>query len=575
MNFIELCAGCGGLSAGLIKSGLTPILLNDNNRDCCETLKLNHPNANIICSDMEKLNFDEYINNCDLLAGGVPCQSWSQAGLQKGLDDDRGQLMLTFISIIEKIQPKMFLIENVKGLITHDSGNSIKSIISKFPKNYQIDYKLLNAFNYQVPQKRERVFIIGILKINEDMPKFIFPTPIEQKVILRDVLMPQIDNSHAGANIQPKVEGASYPQKKIDLFKMIPQGGCWVNLPENLQKEYLGKSYFSGGGKRGILYRLSMDLPSLTLLCTPSQKQTERCHPLEERPLNIKEYSKIQTFDSEYLFYGNTTSKYKQIGNAVPVKLSKHIGKKILQYFTENIATNIATNIVTNIETTDKTENIDNTDTIEEKIEPSTTPPSTTPPSTTPPSTNLQEYFDKIFPLITAVLNRKSKTKDQILFDILDSDVEIEKIKIALKVKQKQMKYGEIWQIVIGNYSTMENLGVGHFTGLDVIDHTQKEIFEIKNRHNTDNSSSRKANFDKLVKFKQENPEYDIIYAVINEKILQSNKNTGIQKNIEHNGHIIKYLSGDKLFDHVFGDSTQEIITYVKGVILNAQPRHH
>ena len=141
-------------------------------------------------------------------------------------------------------------------------------------------------------------------------------------------------------------------------------------------------------------------------------------------------------------------------------------------------------------------------------------------------------------------------------------------MKIALKIKQKQMKYGEIWQIVIGNYKTMENLGVGHSTGLDVIDRVKKEIFELKNRYNTDNSSSRKANFDKLVKFKQETPEYDIIYAVINEKkILQSNKNTGIQKNIEHNGHIIKYLSGDKLFDHVFGDNSQEIITYVKGLI--------
>ena len=539
MNFIELCAGCGGLSAGLIKAGLTPILLNDNNRDCCETLKLNHPNANIICSDMEKLNLDEYINNCDLLAGGVPCQSWSQAGLQKGLDDDRGQLMLTFISIIEKIQPKMFLIENVKGLITHNSGNSIKSIISKFPKNYQIDYKLLNAFNYQVPQKRERVFIIGILKLHEDMPKFTFPTPIEQKVVLRDILLPQIeDNTNDGGddngggddNTLPKVEGASYPQKKIDLFKMIPQGGCWVNLPEDLQKEYLGKSYFSGGGKRGILYRLSMDLPSLTLLCTPSQKQTERCHPLEERPLNIQEYAKIQTFDSEYLFHGNTTSKYKQIGNAVPVKLAKHIGREILQYFTENIE--------------------------EEKIEPSTTS-----------SINLQEYFDKISPLITAVLNRKSKPKDKILFDILDSELELEEIKIALKIKQKQMKYGEIWQIIIGNYKTMENLGVGHSTGLDVIDRAKKEIFEIKNRYNTDNSSSRKANFDKLVKFKQENPEYDIIYAVINEKKLMNELNTGIQKNIEHNGHIIKYLSGDKLFDHVFGNNSQEIIHYVKELI--------
>jgi DNA (cytosine-5)-methyltransferase 1 len=517
MNFIELCAGCGGLSAGLIKAGLTPILLNDNNRDCCETLKLNHPNANIICADMNKINFDEY--KCDLLAGGIPCQSWSQAGLQKGLDDDRGQLMFAFISIIEKIQPKMFLIENVKGLITHDGGNSIKSIITKFPSNYHIEYKLLNAFDYQVPQKRERVFIVGMLKFNDIMPAFIFPTAIQQKVVLRDILIGGAANAAADAK---------YPQKKIDLFKMIPQGGCWINLPEALQKEYLGKSYFSGGGKRGILYRLSMDLPSLTLLCTPSQKQTERCHPLEERPLNIKEYAKIQTFDDSYLFYGNTTSKYKQIGNAVPVKLAYHIGGAILQYFMEHYKTQI--------------------EIMADTIAADTIDP-------------LQAYFDKISPLILQVLNRKSKNS-AILFDILDSDIDIEEMKIALKIKQKQMKYGEIWQIIIGNYATMENLGVGHITGLDIINHTKKCIFEIKNRYNTDNSSSRKTNFDKLIKFKKENMEYDIIYGVINEK-----NSKGIQKNIEHSGYNITYLSGDKLFLYVFGDNSQKIINYVKELL--------
>ena len=112
---------------------------------------------------------------------------------------------------------------------------------------------------------------------------------------------------------------------------MIPQGGCWVNLPEDLQKSYLGSSYYSGGGKRGILYRLSMDQPSLTLLCTPSQKQTERCHPLEERPLTIREYARIQTFDDSYMFSGSVTSQYKQIGNAVPVELAKQIGHALFK----------------------------------------------------------------------------------------------------------------------------------------------------------------------------------------------------------------------------------------------------
>jgi DNA (cytosine-5)-methyltransferase 1 len=97
-----------------------------------------------------------------------------------------------------------------------------------------------------------------------------------------------------------------------------------------ITKEYLGNSYNSGGGKRGILYRLSMEKPSLTLLCTPSQKQTERCHPLEERPLTIREYARIQTFDDTYEFVGGMSSQYKQIGNAVPVKLAKCMGESLL-----------------------------------------------------------------------------------------------------------------------------------------------------------------------------------------------------------------------------------------------------
>jgi len=319
-TFIEVCAGGGGLSAGLIKSGFTPILLNDNNNDCCKTLKHNHPHANIVCGSMDKINYSQYVNKVDLLTGGVPCQSFSQAGLRKGLDDPRGNLMIKFIEILNLIKPKIFMIENVKGLLTHDDGKTIKKIIESLNKNdlYNISYKCLDASKYDVPQKRERVFIVGVLKILNR--SFEFPCESLNKKVLKDVLY----------NVPPS-NGSKYNEEKINLFKMIPQGGCWVNLPETLQKEYLGNSYFSGGGKRGILYRLSMENPSLTLLCTPSQKQTERCHPLEERPLTMREYARIQTFDDTYEFIGSLNSQYKQIGNAVPVELAKHMGTSLLK----------------------------------------------------------------------------------------------------------------------------------------------------------------------------------------------------------------------------------------------------
>ena len=319
-TFIEVCAGCGGLSNGLMKSGFTPLLLNDNNSDCYKTLKKNHPGSNIILGSMEDIDYTNYIDKVDLLTGGVPCQSFSQAGMRKGFEDPRGNLMFKFIDIINIIRPKVFMIENVKGLLTHDNGNTIKTIINTIDNNnlYNITYKCLDSSKYNVPQKRERVFIVGVLKcLNKT---FTFPEESNDKKLLKDVLYDV-----------PESIGSKYPEEKIRLFKMIPQGGCWVNLPEDIQKEYLGNSYNSGGGKRGILYRLSMEKPCLTLLCTPSQKQTERCHPLEERPLTIREYARIQTFDDDYEFIGSLSSQYKQIGNAVPVELAKQIGLSIIK----------------------------------------------------------------------------------------------------------------------------------------------------------------------------------------------------------------------------------------------------
>jgi len=317
-TFIEVCAGAGGLSSGLMKAGFTPLLLNDNNKDCCETLKKNHPNTNIVCSPMENIDLTPYIGKVNLLTGGIPCQSYSQSGLRKGLDDPRGELIYTFIDMLHLVKPEMFMIENVKGLITHEKGETIKTIINLLNREqlYDIEYKLLNSADFNVPQKRERVFIIGKLKSKNI--QFQYPEKNTTTKVLQDVLL----------NVPPS-PSAKYSEEKINLFKLIPQGGCWVNLPEELQKSYLGNSFYSGGGKRGILHRLSMTKPSLTLLCTPSQKQTERCHPVENRPLSIREYARIQTFDDDFQFVGSLSSQYKQIGNAVPVELARQVGLEI------------------------------------------------------------------------------------------------------------------------------------------------------------------------------------------------------------------------------------------------------
>jgi DNA (cytosine-5)-methyltransferase 1 len=322
-RFIEVCAGAGGMSTGLMQAGFTPLLLNDNQKDCCQTLEHNHPGIRVVLGSFDEIDFGTFQEvDLDLLTGGVPCQSFSQAGKRLGLDDPRGDLMFKFIHLVHSIRPKVFMIENVKGLLTHNCGQTLAEIIQRI-NGYNIYFKCLDASKYNVPQKRERVFIVGTRKDLKSV--FEFPVEVSTRRILGDVLR----------DVPPSI-GAKYSDEKIALFRRIPQGGCWVNLPDDVQREYLGKSYDSPGGKRGILHRLSMDKPSLTLLCTPSQKQTERCHPLEDRPLTVREYARIQTFEDTYVFTGSMSSQYKQIGNAVPVELARRMGISIWEFLEQN-----------------------------------------------------------------------------------------------------------------------------------------------------------------------------------------------------------------------------------------------
>lgn len=325
MSFIEVCSGCGGLSTGLVKAGFQPLLLNDLDKNCCETLRLNHPGVNVVRASLEKLDLTEYRDRVDLLAGGIPCQSFSFAGKQKGIDDPRGRLFQDFAKLVAQCEPKVFLIENVKGLLSHNKGETLQLILNHLDpeKKYDICYKLLNAKHFRVAQHRERLFIVGIRQQNSGKV-FTFPEPVGESLHLKDVLCDV-----------PESEGYLYNEKKAGYFERIPQGGCWIDLPVDLQKEYMGKSYNSPGGKRGILKRLSMEDVSLTLLCSPSQKQTERCHPLETRPLSIREYARIQGFEDSYKFHGSIASQYKQIGNAVPINLAYHVGKSIYTFLSK------------------------------------------------------------------------------------------------------------------------------------------------------------------------------------------------------------------------------------------------
>lgn len=323
---IELFAGAGGLALGIEQAGFETLGLIEFDKEAANTLKKNRPNwrvdnediANISCLDLEKY-YSIKKGDLDLLSGGPPCQSFSYAGKRLGLDDARGTLFYHYALFLEKLQPKMFLFENVRGLLTHDHGNTYKTIYNILEKTgYVVDKKVLNAWDYGVPQKRERLITIGIRKDLVNKISFSFPEPHDYKPVLRDVLLDC-----------PEGPGVPYGEKKREIFELVPPGGYWRDIDPKIAKEYMKSCWDMGGGRTGILRRMSLDEPSLTVLTSPSQKQTERCHPLEARPFNVRENARIQTFPDEWEFCGNVSAQYKQVGNAVPVNLAKEIGLEI------------------------------------------------------------------------------------------------------------------------------------------------------------------------------------------------------------------------------------------------------
>jgi len=318
---IELFAGAGGLALGLEKAGIHTVLLVEIDKFCCQTLKQNRPAWNVINEDIKKVDFNAYKGKVDIVTGGSPCQAFSYSGKKLGFEDTRGTLFYEFARCVKEVEPKIFMFENVRGLISHDKGRTFETILSVLKElGYNVQYKVLNANDYGVAQKRERIIIVG----TQEGINFEYPEKQKYKPVLRDALKDV-----------PPSEGQTYSEKKKKFLDLVPPGGCWVNLPEDMQKEYLGKSYYSGGGKRGMARRISWDEPCLTLTCSPSQKQTERCHPDETRPFTVREYARIQSFPDDWEFAGGISEKYKQIGNAVPVELARHLGVQLVKAIKE------------------------------------------------------------------------------------------------------------------------------------------------------------------------------------------------------------------------------------------------
>ncbi len=358
MKAISFFAGAGGLDIGMHSAGFDIKLAIEIEDTYCSTL-INNNHKNVKCGNIMKYTAAKVLSEADmntseeidLIFGGSPCQSFSTAGKRQAFGDSRGQAMIKFAELVNDLSPKFFVLENVKGLLSASlrhrpinqrgegfppltdeemPGSALNHLLSIL-NNYNVVTTLVNAADYGVPQKRNRVFIIGTrnnLEINYEFPA---PTHnengtdgLQQWRTFREIATQLKNVEH---------HYQKYSQERLRYMRLIPQGGGnWRDLPENLVQDAMGGAYTSGGGKVGFYRRIRLDSPAPTLLTSPIQKSTNLGHPTEDRPLSIEEYLAIQEFPDGYKICGSLSQQYTQIGNAVPVRLAKIIGDSLTKY---------------------------------------------------------------------------------------------------------------------------------------------------------------------------------------------------------------------------------------------------
>lgn len=263
---LELFAGAGGLAVGLEKAGLKCIALNEIDKWACATLRQNRPHWNVLEGDIKNFDFSEYRDQVDVVTGGFPCQAFSYAGKKLGLNDARGTLFYEFARVVKEVNPILCIGENVRGLLSHENGRTLQGMISILDEiGYRVvPIQVLKAINYKVPQKRERLILVGVRK---DISTFYeYPQPSSKIYNLSDALKKgELFDSDV-----PPSEGARYPKRKREILELVPQKGYWRDLPIDLQKEFMGQSFYLGGGKTGMARRIGWDEPCLTLTCSPA-----------------------------------------------------------------------------------------------------------------------------------------------------------------------------------------------------------------------------------------------------------------------------------------------------------------
>ena len=316
LNIVSLFSGAGGLDLGFEKAGFKTIYANEYDKSIWDTFEYNFKNTKLDKRDIRKINSNE-IPDCVGVIGGPPCQSWSEAGSLRGINDSRGKLFFDYIRIIKDKKPLFFVAENVSGILHGRNAEAFNNIIQGFKEiGYNVKYQLLNAKDYNVPQDRQRVFIIGLL--NKD--NFEFPKPKEKKITLNDAI------SDLQKNAKPFINS------KKDEFnhEYYTAGYSTIFMSRNRVRAWNEQSFtIQAGGRHAPLHPQAPKMEFIEKNKREFKKGEEGLY----RRLTVRECARIQTFPDNFKFiYNNVLDGYKMVGNAVPVNLSYEIAKQILKY---------------------------------------------------------------------------------------------------------------------------------------------------------------------------------------------------------------------------------------------------
>lgn len=351
---ISLFSGAMGLDLGLEAAGFEVVAAVECDAQAVATIRKNRPDLPVIDRRIETVTSEDILKAAKLKAGGSfivcggpSCQSFSTAGQRRSLADPRGSLFHHFVRIVRETRPKFFVMENVRGMLSaalkhrplnqrgpghsqllpdEELGSAFRVIVDDLMGlNYFVTFDLLNAADYGVPQARHRLIFMG----SREGKNLQIPMPTHHERGENGLVPWATVRQTIGLLREKNPEGYALRENEAKFLKLVPEGGNWRDLPENMQEEALGGAYTSWGGRSGFYRRLAWHKPSPALPTQPYFRATMLCHPTALRPLSLKEYARLQQFPPTWKFEGTISSRYRQIGNAVPVGLGTAIGNAI------------------------------------------------------------------------------------------------------------------------------------------------------------------------------------------------------------------------------------------------------